>query len=158
MCLRKVQISITFQAFLLALCVVLLFPPICQGCFIPTRFRLLQFKNSKALLEIRSLIILYQNRLYFPFLCLPHAWSMWLPRCPDRPTWRSQLCVLSGPWACHGIALYSTVYLFLCATVYWDFPGGRDWLLCVLSYTWHMTNTHEEEFLQFAAKDTFHQR
>ena len=92
-----------------------------------------------------------------PFLCLPNAWSMWLPCCPDRPTWGSQLCVPSGPWACHGISLYSTVYLFLCATVYWDFLGVRDWVLCLPSYTWHTTNTHEEEFLQFAAKDTFPQ-
>lgn len=73
MCLHEVQISITFQAFLLALCVVLLFPPICQACFIPTRFRLLQFKNSKAILEIRSLIILYQNRFY----CMGVGFIVW---------------------------------------------------------------------------------
>lgn len=59
-----------------------------------------------------------------PFLCclmLDHVTSL----LPQQACVRSQLCVPSGPWACHGISLYSTVYLFLSATVYWDFSRGK---------------------------------
>lgn len=84
-------------------------------------------------------------------LMLDHVTSL----LPQQAYGRSQ--PISGPWVCYGISLYlHCLFIPVCHSLL-RFPLGEEIGSFVSFHIPHMTNTNEEEFLQFTAKDTFPQ-